>query len=160
MTNLWSETGLRDTLRRILPVWFSDPSREPDDKFSQNDNMWGPKPLTGRKVLVVEDEFFVGLEIAQTLEAAGAEVIGPALSLADAEKLVQDNIDMAVLDVNMNGEYAIALAIQLKRRGVRTVFATAHIDDVSLFEGEAATIPRLSKPTSARALLRALLPAN
>jgi len=141
-------------------VWFSNGPRQPDGMSGDNDGRHGAAPLAGRKVLVVEDEFFVGLEIAHTLEAAGAEIIGPAWSLADAEKLADTPIDMAVLDVNMNGEYAIDLAVQLKRKGVRTVFATAHIDDDALFQGEAATIPRLSKPTTARALLRALVPAN
>jgi DNA-binding response OmpR family regulator len=141
-------------------VWFSNGDRKPDNMSGGNDGKRDTAPLAGQKVLVVEDEFFVGLEIAHTLEAAGAEIVGPAWSLADAEKLAETPIDMAVLDVNMNGEYAIDLAVQLKRKGVRTVFATAHIDDDALFQGEAAAIPRLSKPTTARALLRALVPAN
>jgi DNA-binding response OmpR family regulator len=141
-------------------VWFSNGDRKPDGMSGGNDGRRDAAPLAGQKVLVVEDEFFVGLEIAHTLEAAGAEIVGPAWSLADAEKLAETPIDMAVLDVNMNGEYAIDLAVQLKRKGVRTVFATAHIDDDALFQGEAAAIPRLSKPTTARALLRALVPAN
>ena len=141
-------------------MWLSNGTRQPDGMSGDNDGRHGSAPLAGRKVLVVEDEFFVGLEIAHTLEAAGAEIVGPAWSLADAEKLAETPIDMAVLDVNMNGEYAIDLAVQLKRKGVRTVFATAHIDDDALFQGEAAAIPRLSKPTTARALLRALVPAN
>lgn len=160
MENLWSETGLLDSIRSIIPVWFSNSTHRSDGMSGDGEGERDSAPLAGQKVLVVEDEFFVGLEIAHTLEAAGAEIIGPAWSLADAEKLADAPIDMAVLDVNMNGEYAIDLAVQLKRKGVRTVFATAHIDDDALFQGEAATIPRLSKPTTARALLRALVPAN
>lgn len=119
----------------------------------------GGLPLAGRKVLVVEDEFFVGMELAQMLESAGAEILGPAWSLADAKNLAADEeIDMAVVDVNLNGEYSIDLAIELQQRGIRVAFATAYADDTRLFRGEAASIPRLSKPTSTRALLRALLP--
>ncbi|MBO6667920.1 response regulator [Parvibaculum sp.] len=115
--------------------------------------------LSGRKVLIVEDEFFVGLELAQALETAGAGIVGPAWSLADAKRLAEsEEFDMAVVDVNMNGEYAIDLAVELKNRGVRVVFATAYSDDIRLFREDAATIPRLGKPASTRALLRALLP--
>ncbi|MCF8470202.1 MAG: response regulator, partial [Parvibaculum sp.] len=117
------------------------------------------RPLAGQRILVVEDEFFVGLEIAQTLEAAGAAVTGPLRSLEDAEDMAAENsFDMAVLDVNLDGKYALNLALDLRRRGTRVVFATAHADDTHLFQGEAAAIPRLSKPTRARTLLRALLP--
>ena len=59
--------------------------------------------LSGRKVLIVEDEFFVGLELAQALETAGAGIVGPAWSLADAKRLAEsEEFDMAVVDVNMN----------------------------------------------------------
>tara|TARA_R110002110_G_scaffold84618_12_gene219899 strand:+ start:2403 stop:2891 length:489 start_codon:yes stop_codon:yes gene_type:complete len=127
------------------------PGHEPDDALL----------LAGRRILVVEDEFFVGLEIVQTLEAAGADVTGPLRSLDDAEEVVAENsFDMAVLDVNLDGKYAIDLALDLRRRGTRVVFATAHADDTHLFQGEAAAIPRLSKPTRARALIRALLPLS
>ncbi len=116
-------------------------------------------PLSGRKVLIVEDEFFVGLELAQALETAGAGIVGPAWSLADARQIAQsEEFDMAGVDVNMIGEYASDLAGELKNRGVRVVFATAYSDDIRLFREDAATIPRLGKPTSTRALLRALLP--
>ena len=90
---------------------------------------------------------------------AGAGIVGPAWSLADAKRLAEsEEFDMAVVDVNMNGEYAIDLAVELKKRGVRVVFATAYSDDIRLFREDVATIPRLGKPTSTRALLRALLP--
>lgn len=119
----------------------------------------GGLPLSGRKIIVIEDEFFVGIELAQMLESAGAEILGPAWSLSDAEELAaNEEIDMAVVDVNLNGEYSIDFALELQKRGVRVVFATAYADDARLFAGPAASIPRLSKPTSARALLRALLP--
>ncbi|MEP2827931.1 response regulator [Parvibaculum sp.] len=119
----------------------------------------GELPLSGRKVIVVEDEFFVGIELAQILETAGAKILGPASSLADARELAADEeVDMAVIDVNLNGEYSIDFAVELQQRGVRVVFATAYADDARLFTGAAASIPRLGKPTSKRALFRALLP--
>ncbi|ABS63637.1 response regulator receiver protein [Parvibaculum lavamentivorans DS-1] len=118
-------------------------------------------PLSGKTVLVVEDEFFVGLEIAQTLEAAGADVIGPARSVEEAEELLGGGtLDMAVLDVDLDGQYSFDLALALQQRGARVVFATAHADDSGLFRGPIAAIPRIGKPTTARALLRTLLPLS
>lgn len=150
------------SVRTDFPAWrLAAASGTPEGAAGPGGAPNAAKPLAGKRVLVVEDEFFVGLEIAETLEAAGAEVAGPAPTLGDAERLAAEGgIDMAVLDVNLNGQYAIDLGIELKRQGVRVIFATAYVDDVMMFPGEAATIPRLGKPTSARALLRALLPVS
>jgi CheY-like chemotaxis protein len=156
-------TGLEQShLREIFPAWrLSAPSDAAGNGRTSGAAPQGPGPLSGSRVLVVEDEFFVGLEIAETLEAAGASIAGPAWTLADAERMAADGgIDMAVLDVNLDGQYAIDLGIGLKRQGVRVVFVTAHVDDASMFPGEAASIPRLGKPASSRALLRALVPAT
>ncbi len=154
--------GRDQSIGMTVPVWrFAASSGNPDSAAGQDRSAGTPKPLAGKHVLVVEDEFFVGLEIAETLEAAGATIAGPAWTLADAESLAaQGGIDMAVLDANLNGQYAIDLGIELGRQGVRVVFATAHVDDTMMFQGEAASIPRIGKPASARALIRALLPAS
>jgi len=144
----------------IAPVWWLagtnyGKGRGEDARDAQRDGL----PLSGRKVIILEDEFFVGIELAQILETAGAETLGPASSLADARELAADDeIDMAVIDVNLNGEFSIDFAVELQQRGVRVVFATAYADDARLFTGAAASIPRLGKPTSTRALFRALLP--
>lgn len=155
-------TGLGQSIRDIFPAWrLSAASDAAGDGRAPGAAPQGAKPLSGKRVLVVEDEFFVGLEIAETLQAAGASIAGPAWTLADAERIAAEGgIDMAVLDVNLNGQYAIDLGVELKRQGVRVVFATAHVDDASMFPGEAASIPRLGKPASSRALLRALVPAT
>lgn len=156
------DSGFGPSIRNIFPVWrlaasFGRSGEGPEDGNAPR----GARPLAGKRVLVVEDEFFVGIEIAETLETAGAEIAGPAWTLADAENLARDGgFDMAVLDVNLNGEYAIALGVELRNQGVRVVFATAHVDDATLFPGDAASIPRIGKPISSRALLRALLPAS
>lgn len=141
--------------------WLSGTDGGADGTTGGDESPRGGLPLTGKTVLVVEDEFFVGLEIAQTLEAAGAEIVGPARTLEEAEELGGDGaLDMAVLDVDLDGHYSFDLALDLQRRGIRVVFATAHADDNGLFRGQVASIPRIGKPTTARALLRALLPLS
>jgi DNA-binding response OmpR family regulator len=57
------------------------------------------------RVLVVEDEFMIGLDIGQQLAGAGFEVVGPALSVAKALRFVAEpGCDVAVLDVNLGSE--------------------------------------------------------
>lgn len=115
------------------------------------------RPLEGKTVLVIEDELFIGLEIVQTLEDLGASVIGPAQSLAQAERLsAEPGLDAALVDVNLNGEHTLDLAKALLRRGVQVVFVTAYANESSLFGGELSAVPRVGKPASPPALRRVL----
>lgn len=84
--------------------------------------------LTGRHILVVEDDYFVADDLAATLEAAGAKVVGPAASMSVALGLIDqtDRIDGAVLDINLKGEMAYPVADALQERSVPFVFATGY----------------------------------
>src|SRR5215467_6030165 len=67
------------------------------------------------RVLVVEDEFMIGLDIGQQLANAGFEVVGPAPSVAKALSLVaEQGCDVAVLDVNLGGETSEPVARKLQ----------------------------------------------
>ena len=83
--------------------------------------------LAGRKVLLVEDDFFVADEIVRTLAEGGADVVGPAVSVQGALELIDRSapLDGAVLDVNLNGEKVYPVADALAERGVPFVFATS-----------------------------------
>ena len=66
------------------------------------------------KVLVVEDEGLVALEIAQVLRAANFEVLGPVRSVAPALSLLEETgCDVAVLDINLGGETSEPIAWRL-----------------------------------------------
>src|SRR3712207_3309616 len=88
--------------------------------------------LAGRRVMVVEDEFFLADDLAQALEKLGAEVVGPvpskdkALAFLGAEPL-----DAAVLDINLKGEAVFPVADALRQQGVPFVFATGY-DEASV----------------------------
>lgn len=70
------------------------------------------------RVLVVEDEALIALDIAQQLTDAGFEVIGPAPSVAKAHELIGDHgCDLAVLDFNLREETAEPIAAELRTRG-------------------------------------------
>jgi DNA-binding response OmpR family regulator len=112
--------------------------------------------ITGFRVLVVEDDIFVGLELVETLTEMGAEATGPVQRLAQAEKAAASPLDLALLDVNLAGEYTFRLAADLRRRGVPVVFVTAHAGEDYLFPVDVAGIPRVAKPVDRLALERAL----
>lgn len=82
--------------------------------------------LRGRRVLIVEDAVLLALELETGLSEAGAEVIGPAYELEEAMALLDQPIDAAVLDANLNGHSVIPVAEVLAARGVPFVFATGY----------------------------------
>jgi DNA-binding response OmpR family regulator len=102
-------------------------------------------PLTGVRVLVVEDNYSLALLVQRTLEDAGATVVGPfptlrrALDAVDAQKP-----DCAVLDVNLDIESVYPLADRLREGSVPFVLASGY-DEEQLPE-RFADCPRLAKP--------------
>jgi CheY-like chemotaxis protein len=92
------------------------------------------------------------------LEEEGARVLGPASSLAEAQALLaQERPTVAVLDVNLNGEYVFPLVDELCAREVPFVFATAYADEDRLFPQAARDAPRLAKPVLPNVLIAQLL---
>jgi PAS domain S-box-containing protein len=93
----------------------------------------GPANLRGARVLIVEDAVLLAMELETGLSDAGAQIIGPAYELEEAMGLLDQPIDAAVLDANLNGHSVTPVAEALKARGVPFVFATGY--------GEAAGAP-------------------
>ncbi len=90
-----------------------------------------PNRLRGRRILLVEDESLVAMEMEESLRRLGCEVIGPAETFEEAQRLVlaeMGRIDAAVLDVNLAGRPSFPLADLLTGRGVPVVFATGYGD--------------------------------
>lgn len=109
-----------------------------------------------RRVLVVEDEPLVALQIADTLTEAGFEVAGPAGSADEACALIdEEGVDAAVLDFNLgDGTTSTPVAQMLRDRRVPLVFVTGYTSEqLGKPVGDA---PVLCKPIAPSALLRAL----
>jgi len=108
-------------------------------------------PLSGRRVLVVEDIYFIADDVRRTLSKAGALVVGPASSTADAIRAIDgEPIDAAVLDVNLEGEMSYPVALELERRAIPFIFASGY-DDWAVPK-EWQHVPRLEKPYNLREL--------
>jgi DNA-binding response OmpR family regulator len=87
--------------------------------------MSGGAFLSGRRVLVVEDEALISLMLADVLESAGAVVVGPASTVKAALDLLgEEAIDCAVLDVKLQDGVSVPVAEALAALGIRFVIAT------------------------------------
>lgn len=86
------------------------------------------KPLTDRRVLVVEDEYFIADEIRLGLVDLGAEVLGPFADVQQASAFLRTGtpIDAALLDINLRSEMVFPLARALRSRGIPVVFTTGY----------------------------------
>jgi CheY-like chemotaxis protein len=83
--------------------------------------------LANRRILVVEDEFLIAAVLCDMLEDASAVVVGPAVAVADAMRLLQDHpVDAAILDMNLNGQWSDPIAEELKMRNVPFIFTTGY----------------------------------
>ena len=114
--------------------------------------------LTGKRVLVVEDEGLIADDMRLVLERCGAQVVGPAPDLSRARELAQaGGFDCAVLDINLHGEHVFTLARELKARGQCFIFATGY--GSSFVPLDLKDTPHFEKPLQldefARAVARA-----
>lgn len=81
--------------------------------------------LQGQKILVVEDQFLIAVELQDCLEKAGATVVGPVGRLDRAlSKAKDDSLHAALLDVDLNGERCWPVADALEDAGVPFAFTT------------------------------------
>jgi CheY-like chemotaxis protein len=96
------------------------------ERISVSQNTSGDD-LQGLRVLVVEDEAAISLLLEDMLLDFGCEVVGPAARLATALDTVQrEQLDLAILDVNVAGEPIYPVAEALLARSVPFVFSTGY----------------------------------
>jgi CheY-like chemotaxis protein len=116
----------------------------------------GSADLRGLRILVVEDEFLVAMELETMLQDLGAEVIGPLGRLDEAVAIAREGMpDLAVLDVNIGGQLVTPVADALAARTIPFVFCTGY--DGATLPGRHASAPVLMKPCQAHELKEALL---
>jgi DNA-binding response OmpR family regulator len=113
-------------------------------------------PLKGARVLVVEDDFFILMELESILAAAGAEVVGLCRSVTDALPLAeQDGLTAAVLDIQLEHETVAPVARKLCSRGVPFIFYTGQTETDPIRE-EWPDHKIVMKPAPPRSIIYAL----
>lgn len=106
-----------------------------------------------RRILVIEDEFLVAARIDSILTDEGLEVVGPVGALDEALKLANaEDLDGALLDVNIYGGRVDDVAAILESRGVPFIFVTScERDDLPR---DFRDVTNVAKPFRDRDLLR------
>lgn len=114
------------------------------------------RPLEGRRILIVEDEYFQAREIALALSNAGAQVVGPTARSDEVPGLLTSNaIDVAMLDINLGEGASFEVARSMQERGIPFLFLTGY--DVSVIPESLRGTPRLEKPIGQEQLVERLV---
>ena len=145
-------------LARLLPPASGDGEATPEPDGVPHDRHW---LADGKlRVLVVEDEWLIAADLAECLETAGVEVLGPVTTVSDALLLVEaaaaeGGINAAVLDMNIGGAAVTPVADALAAIGVPFLYATGY--PTKHGRGRHDGAPLLQKPFGRDALLRSVL---
>ena len=111
--------------------------------------------LAGRRILVVEDEYFLANDLSRALADSGACVIGPLRDVEEGlQALQRETVDIALLDINTRGGLVYPLADELLTRGILIVFTTGYGE--AAIPRKYAHVPRWEKPFDPAALAHAL----
>ena len=113
-----------------------------------------PQRLARKRILIVEDEWAVAAFMRDTLETAGAVVVGLPGNCRDAIQVLNGTgVEAVILDLHLQGGTSHMLAHLLEMRGIPYLFATGYVpESVTVTPG----VKILRKPVSDRDLLAAL----
>ena len=107
------------------------------------------------KILIVEDEFLVAMEMEAILQDAGHSPVGIAPDLCTAQSYFDEALDLALVDLNLrDGLTGPQIGQLLGERGVPVMFVTAN--PRLLGDGIAGTIGVITKPTDQHTLIQAV----
>lgn len=114
-------------------------------------------PLDGLRVLVLEDEFLIALDVEQICREHGAASVEIVRNLDEVEQatFTSEGFHAAILDVMLNGRSTTDFARILMDQAIPFVFATGYIDADNLFE-DFGGVPVVGKPYSGRDIIDAL----
>ena len=88
--------------------------------------------LKEKRILLVEDELFLGMDIKETLERSGAIVFGPILDRLSASRIAEfHDLDGAILDLNDGGGDVSPVAVYLQQHSIACLFYTGDANRAS-----------------------------
>lgn len=101
--------------------------RLPSAPIAENHGAMTNENLNGLRILLVEDEAMIAMLVEDMLIDSGATVVGPAAGVKAALEAISANeIDGALLDVNLGGEQSFEVADALAAKSVPFVFVTGY----------------------------------
>lgn len=111
--------------------------------------------ISGLRILLVEDEAMIAMLVEDMLIDSGATVVGPAGGVRAALDAISTNeLDGALLDVNLGGEQSFEVADALAARSIPFVFVTGY--GGGAVRDRYPNAPTLQKPFVSSDLERAL----
>jgi CheY-like chemotaxis protein len=112
-------------------------------------------PLQGKRVLILEDEYFIANDLSEALRSAGAEVVGPFNRAPPALAAILTQVpDYAVVDINLGGIVSYEVADALVAQRVPFVIASGY--ERSAMPARYAEVPFCQKPVSTNDVLLGL----
>ncbi|NWJ27596.1 response regulator [Rhizobium sp. RM] len=114
--------------------------------------------LKGRRFLVVEDDYLIAMDLVQTLDKAGAGVVGPVCDAERALEVASDHgfaLDGAILDIRLDAELIYPAATELVHLNTPFLFLSG--DDSENVPAAFDHVPYLTKPYSDEELISALI---
>jgi PAS domain S-box-containing protein len=150
----WDPKGLRVEIRFPASLFTAPPSPKPAESKSDQAKRDRVGSDGDHRILLVEDEELVALELSSELSRLGWAIVGPAATLSEAQALLSKPFDAAVLDVNLRGRSIYPVAEALEERHVPFVFCTGYemVDPEGRFPG----VPVMRKPVHPAAVSAAL----
>lgn len=113
--------------------------------------------LKDLRILVAEDEYLLAEDLRDVLSAAGAIVVGPFPTVADAIACLdaETPLDIAILDVNLRGEMIFPVAELLDARAIPFIFTTGYQQES--FPERFSRAAHLEKPVAAEKVASAIM---
>jgi DNA-binding NarL/FixJ family response regulator len=143
-------------MRHVLPLEPDPPDPGPSSSESSGDGAEAAR----RRILIVEDETFAVLYIADVVSEGGYEVAGTSASARDAiAKAESERPDLVLMDIRLTGaQDGVHAATEINRRfGIRSIFVTAYTDPETRRRAAVANpIGFVEKPFSPETLLAAI----
>ncbi|MBS1304093.1 response regulator [Loktanella sp. SALINAS62] len=115
-----------------------------------------PQALAGRRMLIVEDEAILAMDLEMIFEDQGCEVLDPAFSVKRALALIEtERPDGATLDMNLNGESSAPVAAALRERNIPFILLSGNTDQDE-HDSAFRDAPFVKKPVETGELLRTI----
>lgn len=115
-----------------------------------------PQSLTGLNILVLEDEFYLAVEIKEGIERAGGVVMGPfPNAVAATAEIKRQTPDCAVVDINLGRGPSFEIVETLQDKAIPFIFLTGY--DAPSIPPELADVELIEKPAELSRVIESLV---